>query len=100
MAIFPKGNPDPTQSNRLTQLFTQSKLQARDIGLAFDGDGDRVMVIDAQGQMISPDNLLYLLARIAIEELPSTHTSTAKSHFDVKCSHHVPNLIASHGAAR
>ncbi len=97
---FPQGNPDPTQSNRLTQLAYTVKATGSDIGLAFDGDGDRVMVIDAQGQMISPDNLLYLLARIAIEELPSTHTSTDKKViFDVKCSHHVPNLIASHGAA-
>ena len=96
---FPQGNPDPTQSNRLTQLAHTVKATGSDIGLAFDGDGDRVMVIDAQGQMISPDNLLYLLSRIAIEELPSTHTSTAKKViFDVKCSHHVPSLIASHGA--
>ncbi|MFN2987241.1 phosphomannomutase/phosphoglucomutase, partial [Escherichia coli] len=66
---FPQGNPDPTQFNRLTQLAQTVKATGSDIGLAFDGDGDRVMVIDAQGQMISPDNLLYLLSRIAIEEL-------------------------------
>ena len=70
---FPQGNPDPTQSNRLTQLAHTVKATGSDIGLAFDGDGDRVMVIDAQGQMISPDNLLYLLSRIAIEDLSLIH---------------------------
>ena len=96
---FPKGNPDPTESHRLHELSQAVTASHADIGLAFDGDGDRVMVMDSQGQMISPDNLLYLLSRIAIEELPTSYQAIDKKViFDVKCSHHVPNLVSSHGA--
>ena len=79
-------SPRQPRPNRIQSLDAVSsntvKATGSDIGLAFDGDGDRVMVIDAQGRMISPDNLLLPLSRIAtFEELPSTHTSTDKSHF-------------------
>lgn len=95
---FPKGNPDPTEPNRLIELAQTVITTQSDMGLAFDGDGDRVMVIDAQGRLVSPDNLLYLLSRIAIEELPiSSQGLDKKVIFDVKCSHLVPNLVASHG---
>lgn len=95
---FPKGNPDPTESNRLIELANTVQTTQSAIGLAFDGDGDRIMVVDAQGRLVSPDNLLYLLSRIAIEELPSSYQGVDKKViFDVKCSHQVPNLIASHG---
>ena len=97
---FPKGNPDPAEPARLAELSHAVVASGADMGLAFDGDGDRVMVIDGHGRMIAPDNLLYLLAQIALAERPTLAgvESTAEVMFDVKCSHHVPTLLAAHGA--
>lgn len=98
---FPTGNPDPTEPKRLTKLQqTVIKYQA-DMGLAFDGDGDRVMVVDNRGNMVNPDHLLYLLAQVALAERPkSMMTSTSKPQvlFDIKCSHHLPLLLTHLGA--
>lgn len=122
---FPKGNPDPMEDNRLTELSAAVVSHQADIGLAFDGDGDRLMVIDNLGHPLAPDHLLYLLARVAVEDNCSeqeTHTvslSTAEQNldntqksdiestastekptviFDVKCTHHLPRLIEELGA--
>ena len=95
---FPKGNPDPTEANRLCELAYHVLACSADIGLAFDGDGDRLMVIDAKGHLVSPDHLLYLLSRICLEERPPSYPATSKVIFDVKCSHHVASLLAQQGA--
>lgn len=98
---FPTGNPDPTEPQRLKQL-QQSVLQHQaDIGIAFDGDGDRLMVVDNRGKVVTPDHLLYLLAKIAVIERPQTlKTSSPYAHvlFDIKCCHHLPKLISEIGA--
>ncbi|WP_288726509.1 phosphomannomutase [uncultured Psychrobacter sp.] len=98
---FPTGNPDPTEPQRLKQL-QQSVLQHQaDIGIAFDGDGDRLMVVDNQGKVVTPDHLLYLLAKIAVIESPQTlksSLSSAQVLFDIKCCHHLPKLITELGA--
>lgn len=99
---FPKGDPDPTAIGRLTELAkTVVKHQAK-MGLAFDGDGDRLCVIDEQGRLVSQDNLLYLLARIAIDDMQiksQNNNEQTKSAilFDVKCSHLLPKLIQADG---
>lgn len=95
---FPKGNPDPTEPNRLTELCQAVKDHNADMGLAFDGDGDRLMVVTEQGEVVSPDHLLYLLAKIALSELSHTTAQQPEVIFDVKCSHHLPRLIAEQGA--
>lgn len=98
---FPTGNPDPTEPQRLKKL-QQSVLQHQaDIGIAFDGDGDRLMVVDNRGKVVTPDHLLYLLAKIAVIERPQTlKTSLPYAHvlFDIKCCHHLPKLISEIGA--
>lgn len=98
---FPTGNPDPTEPQRLKQL-QQSVLQHQaDIGIAFDGDGDRLMVVDNRGKVVTPDHLLYLLAKIAVIERPQIlKTSSPYAHvlFDIKCCHHLPKLISEIGA--
>lgn len=97
---FPLGNPDPTEPNRLNELQRAVVLHAADIGLAFDGDGDRLMIVDNNGKIVTPDHLLYLLARIAITEHPnSLNDSLLASEvlFDIKCAHHLPRLLSELG---
>jgi len=97
---FPLGNPDPTEPNRLNELQRAVVLHAADIGLAFDGDGDRLMIVDNNGKIVTPDHLLYLLARIAITEHPnSLNYSLLASEvlFDIKCAHHLPRLLSELG---
>lgn len=101
---FPKGNPDPMEYNRLHELSAAVVNHKADLGLSFDGDGDRLMVVDSSGQPLVADHLLYLLSRVAIEDhFKSTacNNSDACSPtviFDVKCSHHLPTLIQQAGA--
>ena len=97
---FPLGSPDPAEPNRLTALQQAVASHCADIGLAFDGDGDRLMIIDNNGKVVMPDHLLYLLARIAITERPDSLTSSLASEvlFDIKCAHHLPKLLADLGA--
>ncbi|WP_352258274.1 phosphomannomutase [Psychrobacter sp. TB55-MNA-CIBAN-0194] len=105
---FPSGNPDPTEPHRLTQLQQNVLHHQADIGIAFDGDGDRLMIVDTNGKVVSPDHLLYLLAQVAIAERPDTlsdadsvyDTDSISSQrspqvlFDIKCSHHLPKLLS------
>lgn len=101
---FPKGNPDPMEDNRLQELSEAVVHHKADLGLSFDGDGDRLMVIDNNGTALVADHLLYLLSRVAVEDhLAGQRFDTSKCDaptiiFDVKCSHHLPFLVAKTGA--
>ena len=98
---FPAGNPDPTEPQRLKQLQQSVLLHQADIGIAFDGDGDRLMVVDNQGKVVTPDHLLYLLATVAVNQCPpplNESLSNAQVLFDIKCCHHLPKLITELGA--
>ncbi|MDA5133775.1 phosphomannomutase [Psychrobacter sp. ANT_H3] len=98
---FPAGNPDPTEPQRLKQLQQSVLLHQADIGIAFDGDGDRLMVVDNRGKVVTPDHLLYLLATVAVNQRPqSLNASLSNSQvlFDIKCCHHLPKLITELGA--
>ncbi|WP_082637972.1 hypothetical protein [Psychrobacter sp. ENNN9_III] len=92
---FPRGNPDPTEPNRLAELQQTVIINEADMGLAFDGDGDRLMIVDNSGKVVTPDHLLYLLARVAIVERPiyNKKPNTPQVLFDVKCSHHLARLL-------
>lgn len=102
---FPKGNPDPMEVGRLQELQAEVLRWRANLGLAFDGDGDRLMVVDDLGRLVSPDYLLCLLARIALSDrLASQDVSGEVDQadcfeviFDVKCSHHLPRLIEQMG---
>lgn len=98
---FPSGNPDPTEPLRLRHLQQSVLDHQADIGIAFDGDGDRLMVVDNDGKVVTPDHLLYLLARVAVKDRPkslTTSLSDTQVLFDIKCCHHLPKLIAELGA--
>ena len=98
---FPAGNPDPTEPQRLKQLQQSVLLHQADIGIAFDGDGDRLMVVDNQGKVVTPDHLLYMLAKVAVNQCPpplNESLSNAQVLFDIKCCHHLPKLITELGA--
>jgi phosphomannomutase/phosphoglucomutase len=89
---FPNHHPDPSQTENLKDLIDAVKQQQADIGLAFDGDGDRLGVVTNVGDVIWPDRLLMLFAQDLLKKKPG-----AKIIYDVKCSHHLATLIKSLG---
>ena len=60
---FPNHHPDPSQPKNLQQLISRVQEESADIGLAFDGDGDRLGVVTSKGEIIWPDRLLMLFSR-------------------------------------
>lgn len=89
---FPHHHPDPTVEKNLADLKKAVALHHADIGLAFDGDADRLGVVTEQGQMISPDRLMILYSRELLARLPG-----ATIVFDVKCSSHLALEIRASG---
>jgi len=67
---FPAHHPDPTVESNLEQLKDLVAREKCDLGIAFDGDGDRIGVIDAQGRVLWGDQLLVLLARDVLADQP------------------------------
>ena len=89
---FPNHHPDPSQPENLKPLIEKVRAEGADLGLAFDGDGDRVGVIDGNGKIIWPDRQLMVLARDVLSRNPG-----AEIIFDVKCSRHLNDIIESSG---
>ena len=67
---FPNHHPDPTDENNLKQLRDKVLKVNADIGIAFDGDGDRIGIVDNAGHFISGDKLLYIFASEVIKDNP------------------------------
>ncbi len=67
---FPNHHPDPTVEENLADLKRSVLLNECDIGIAFDGDGDRIGVVDDQGEVLWGDQLMCLFARDVLEEYP------------------------------
>ena len=89
---FPHHHPDPSTPDNLARLIETVLEEGADLGLAFDGDGDRLGVVDGSGRVIWPDRQLMLFARDVLARHPG-----AKILFDVKCSRHLAADIATHG---
>ena len=89
---FPNHHPDPSKLENVKDLIEVVKDNQLKIGLAFDGDADRLGVISSKGDMIYPDMQMILFSRQIISEHPK-----AKIVFDVKCSNHLENLITKSG---
>jgi phosphomannomutase/phosphoglucomutase len=89
---FPNHEPDPAMLETVEMLGARVRSERADMGFAFDGDGDRLGVVDEQGNVIWPDRYLILLARQVLERNPG-----GKIVFDVKCSQALEDDIADHG---
>ncbi|KFN51831.1 hypothetical protein N790_13810, partial [Arenimonas malthae CC-JY-1] len=91
---FPHHHPDPSDPANLQDLVSVVKRVDADLGLAFDGDGDRLGVVTKSGEMIYPDRLLMLFAADVLERNPG-----ACVIYDVKCTGHLAMHILRHGGS-
>ncbi len=89
---FPNHHPDPSQPDNLASLMLEVQAQEADIGLAFDGDGDRLGIVDNAGNTIWPDTILMLLASDILGRHPGVDIL-----YDVKSSRHLASFILGHG---
>lgn len=89
---FPHHHPDPSRPDNLQDLQAAVLKHGADLGLAFDGDGDRVGVISPSGQVIWPDRYLNILAADVLARHPG-----ACILYDVKCSRHLGESIRALG---
>ncbi|MDY0021161.1 phosphomannomutase/phosphoglucomutase [Arenimonas caeni] len=91
---FPHHHPDPSDPANLQDLVNVVQRVDADLGLAFDGDGDRLGVVTKSGEMIYPDRLLMLFAADVLERNPG-----ACVIYDVKCTGHLAMHILRHGGS-
>lgn len=89
---FPFHHPDPGQPQNLHDLIQVVRQEHCDLGLAFDGDGDRLGVVSPTGDIIWPDRIMMLFARDLLQRKPG-----APILFDVKCSNRLAEEIARLG---
>ena len=89
---FPNHHPDPSQPENLAELINAVQDEGADLGLAFDGDGDRLGVVDAEGNVIWPDRQMILFARDIL-----SRNAGAKIIYDVKCSRLLAAAISEAG---
>ena len=91
---FPNHHPDPSDPHNLEDLILAVKQTGADLGIAFDGDGDRLGVVTQTGEIIYPDRLLMLFARDVLSRQPG-----ATVIYDVKCTSHLKGQILDAGGS-
>jgi phosphomannomutase/phosphoglucomutase len=89
---FPNHHPDPSNPENTIELIEMVKKVKADIGLAFDGDGDRLGVVTPKGKVIWPDRQLMLYAQSVLKTHPGETII-----YDVKCSKHLEEVIQKAG---
>lgn len=90
---FPNHHPDPTVVENLHDIIAEVARQGADLGIAFDGDADRIGVVDGHGGIVWGDHILILYARDVL-----ARTGKGQSIiFDVKCSQALPHAITEAG---
>ncbi|MEY4764107.1 MAG: hypothetical protein RI907_780 [Pseudomonadota bacterium] len=89
---FPNHHPDPSKPENLADLIAAVKAHGADLGLAFDGDGDRLGVVTKEGNNIFPDRQIMLFATDILKRVPG-----APIIFDVKCSQRLAMAIKDAG---
>lgn len=91
---FPNHHPDPSEPANLQDLILCVQKTGADLGVAFDGDGDRLGVVTRTGEIIYPDRLLMLFARDVLSRQPG-----ATIIYDVKCTNHLKRQILDAGGS-
>jgi len=89
---FPNHHPDPSKTENLEDLISIVRELQADVGLAFDGDGDRLGVVTTEGNVVWPDRALMLFAADVLERNPG-----GQIIYDVKCSRNLDSIIREHG---
>ncbi|HSH84445.1 MAG TPA: phosphomannomutase/phosphoglucomutase, partial [Guyparkeria sp.] len=89
---FPNHHPDPSRPENLADLIQAVRDNQADLGLAFDGDGDRLGVVDSAGNIIWPDRLMMLLSMDVLSRNPG-----GEIIYDVKCSRQLGKIIRDFG---
>lgn len=89
---FPNHHPDPSVSENLTDLIKAVRQEKADLGIAYDGDGDRMGVVDENGEIVWPDDQMIIFARDVLSRHPG-----ASIVFDVKCTMNLPRAIKEAG---
>lgn len=89
---FPNHQPDPSEVKNLKDLVEAVKKEKADIGIAFDGDGDRLGIVTNEGKIIWPDRTLMLFAVDVLSRNPG-----AEIIYDVKCTAHLKTVIEKNG---
>ena len=90
---FPNHHPDPTVVENLRDLQAAVVREGAELGIAFDGDGDRIGAVDERGTPIFGDQLLVLFGRDLARRMPGPHPVI----FDVKCSEVLPQMLTKAG---
>ena len=91
---FPNHHPDPAVAANMADLIAAVGRTGADLGLAFDGDGDRLGVVTERGDIVWPDRLMMLLSRDVVAANPGTTVV-----FDVKCSRHLDAVVREAGGS-
>ena len=89
---FPNHHPDPGKEENLQDLIQAVKENSADVGIAFDGDGDRLGVVTEEGDIIFPDQLMMIFAKEILKNYPGKEII-----FDVKCTNLLSNIINQAG---
>ena len=89
---FPNHQPDPTQEKNLEDLIQVVAQTESDLGLAFDGDGDRLVAVTSSGRIVWPDELMMIFARDIVARHPGSDIV-----FDVKSTRRLTTLISGYG---
>lgn len=89
---FPNHHPDPTVLKNMQDIIAKVKETKADLGLAFDGDADRIGLVTDRGELIWPDRQLMFLATDVLKRHPGESIV-----FDVKCTSNLPKLIEEYG---
>ena len=89
---FPNHHPDPGKLDNLKDLINTVKKEDADLGIAFDGDGDRVGLISGKGEIVFPDKIMMLFAKDILDK-----NKGGEIIFDVKCSNSLADIITQNG---
>ena len=85
---FPNHPPDPSNPENLKQLYGAINKNSADLGVAFDGDGDRIILMKKNGEIVWPDQLMMIFSQTILKNNPNRSIV-----YDVKCSQHLENII-------